>query len=315
MNDQLDPDNALGRTEGASAPPDELDLAAADAGAALAGDKLEVGGIDLDKDQPAQLPETEDAAAVQAAISRARNQRERGKRELLVKVPGIPSVQRHVVINEQVVASSFTRFFYIIDRAADLIRRRAGSLVGDANASALRESLQSLIADLEADVKRDLAATREMYRTETQAHAQNDYGASDDDEQLIEVTYVAPGYDETIQIRSAEGLRLQGIYGMYDQLLGIMANLEWNGKIDSAEVDQVRYQTKARIRPIFRFAAQANIKLHSARNKAAGPRPRRARQTGAEAKGDTAIVQAVTELQERSQSEGLDQPAIDVEVL
>lgn len=244
-----------------------------------------------------------DSAAEQALaddlIRRASAQRERGKQELKRKIAGIPSVQQHVVLNDQVVASSFTRFFYLIDKGAELMRRRGDAIIGEERAAKLREQLQALIGAIDAEVRRNLEATQALVDRDAYA------------EGAIAVTYTGPAYDETIQIRSREGLALQRVFTLYDQLLALMVNLEWNGKIDASEVDQMRYQTKQKIRPIFRFAARANIGMQTSRARNAQGRPARgARRANRSAKGDAAIVEAVSSLQE-SLAEGSSSSATD----
>ncbi len=263
---------------------DELLVAAEESRDALAADAAETSrgaaNAELATDEA-------DRARAEEQIRRASAQRERGKQELKRKIAGIPSVQQHVTLNDQVVASSFTRFFYIIDKGAELMRRRGDAVIGLERATKLREQLQTLIGAVEADVRRDLDATQALIDRDAYA------------EDAIAVTYTAPTYNETIQIRSREGLALQRVFAMYDQLLSLMVNLEWNGKIDPSEVDQMRYQAKQKIRPIFRFAARANIGMNASRARNAsgqGTRGRR-RATDANAKGDDAIVEAVSGLQ------------------
>ncbi len=75
-------------------------------------------------------------------------------------------------------------------------------------ATKLREQLQTLIGAVEADVRRDLDATQALIDRDAYA------------EDAIAVTYTAPTYNETIQIRSREGLALQRVFAMYDHLEG-----------------------------------------------------------------------------------------------
>jgi hypothetical protein len=269
---------------------DELEEAAAEASLALAGDAYEASGGNIDA--PPVVSEADDAEAARAVeqIRRASTQRERGKQELKRKIAGIPSVQQHVTLNDQVVASSFTRFFYIIDKGAELMRRRGDAVIGQEKATKLREQLQAMIVEVEADVRKDLEATQAM--ADLDAYA----------EDTIAVTYTAPSYDETIQIRSQEGLRLQRVYAMYDRLLSLLVNLEWNGKVESAQVDRMRYDAKQRVRPLFRFAARANIGMNASRVRNGAPRAR-GRRAANQPKGDAAIVEAVSALQQDAQQE------------
>ena len=273
-----------GLASGLGTEPDELLEAAEESRVALAAEAAEAAGGNA---VSASADSATDQARADDLIRRASAQRERGKQELKRKIAGIPSVQQHVVLNDQVVASSFTRFFYIIDKGAELMRRRGDAIIGEDRAAKLREQLQALIADVEVEVRKNLEATQALVA----ADAYED-GA-------IDVTYTAPTYEDTIQIRSREGLALQRVFTMYDQLLALMVNLEWNGKIDPNEVDQMRYQAKQKIRPIFRFAARANIGMNTSRARnASGQVPRgRRRATDANAKGDDAIVEAVSGLQ------------------
>ncbi|MGE8451935.1 MAG: hypothetical protein ACN6OP_15195 [Pseudomonadales bacterium] len=263
---------------------DELLVAAEESRDALAADVAEASRGAANAESA-----TDEADRVRAGeqIRRASAQRERGKQELKRKIAGIPSVQQHVTLNDQVVASSFARFFYIIDKGAELMRRRGDAVIGQERATKLREQLQALIAAVEADVRKDLDATQALIDRDAYA------------EGAIAVTYTAPTYDETIQIRSREGLALQRIFAMYDQLLSLMVNLEWNGKIDPNEVDQMRYQAKQKIRPIFRFAARANIGMNASRASNASDQGTRGRRRAADTsfKGDDAIVEAVSGLQ------------------
>ncbi|MGT2460260.1 hypothetical protein ACU4GI_47110 (plasmid) [Cupriavidus basilensis] len=264
---------------------DELLEAAEESRVALAAEAAESSGRDV---IAAEANNDTDQALAADLIRRASAQRERGKQELKRKTAGIPSVQQHVILNDQVVASTFTRFFYLIDKGAELMRRRGDAIIGEDRAAKLREQLQALIGAAEAEVRKDLDATRALA----------DRDAYEDG--AIDVTYTAPTYEDTIQIRSREGLALQRVFTMYDQLLALMVNLEWNGKIDSSEVDAMRYRTKQKIRPIFRFAARANIGMQTSRARNAQPRPARdgRRASDANAKGDAAIVEAVSSLQQ-----------------
>ncbi len=186
--------------------------------------------------------------------NRATQQRQRGQREIKRRHQGIASILRTVEINERVIASTFERFYPIIEKGIYLVSKNGDVFLGDSADTVLSMTFERIKA-IEQKTKTTLEA------------AEKRVGDQIGREDFIQPSYVAPTILHEIQVRNVYANRLVGTFLLQDRVISHLQTLNWNGEIDPVEIEEQEQSFKNAIREL---ATDLSRALRAMQNRISG---------------------------------------------
>jgi hypothetical protein len=164
--------------------------------------------------------------------ARASRQRAAGRKNLAQRHDGIASLLVDVRINERVVASSFERFYPIIERGIYVIARRGELFLGEAAARTVMETTIKKIEALEANITTDLAGVK----LQLDLHSGRD--------EFITPEYTAPSAKHQVQVRHPLANRVLKLFVKQDEVIGGLQILSWNEESDAGTIEDQEFRFK-----------------------------------------------------------------------
>ncbi|WP_194725569.1 hypothetical protein [Noviherbaspirillum malthae] len=164
--------------------------------------------------------------------ARASRQRASGRKTLAQRHDGIASLIVDVTINERVVASTFERFYPIIERGIYVIARRGDLFLGEASARTVIETTIKKIEALEATITTDLAGVK----LQLDLHSGRD--------EFVQPNYTAPSAKHQVQVRHPLANRVLKLFVKQDEVIGGLQVLNWNEESDAGTIEDQEYRFK-----------------------------------------------------------------------
>lgn len=183
----------------------------------------------------------QDALSGMQARERAKQQREKGIKQLKFRHAGIASSLVTVTLNERVVGSAFERFFPTIESGIYAIINRGEMIVGKANTEKLLKQIDELIEEAEKNATAELAGI--VMQIEEQ-EKRSDW---------LTPSYTNPACSHEVQLRSPRAIRFVKVFEKKDKIIAAMQVQAWNNEIELAQIDIVEFNMKRELRDIFKF--------------------------------------------------------------
>lgn len=238
----------------------EIDDAAQLAFASMRAEALE-GGVseaalanDLIFGNPASLTETQKSDRVKLLTKRAANQRARGRIELEKVYVGAMSVTLKLAWDDLQVASACERYLGLCDLMPHTLGRRGPSVLGNKGTTTVMEQFGVLVDSYHAKGKEVLNEAQILFNHE------HDQVLGDDE--WITPTYVKHAFELSINAKHRGTPRIVAGMKMWDEAIRLATVLEWNGKVDSTKIADIRDEHRKAIRDIFIFARRSIAGLY-----------------------------------------------------
>lgn len=184
--------------------------------------------VDNGIDAPIAVTEDE----VDMLRARASRQRASGRKNLAQRHDGIASLLVDVRINERVVASTFERFYPIIERGIYVIARRGDLFLGEAAARTVIETTIKKIEVLEASINTDLAGVK----LQLDLHSGRD--------EFVTPEYTAPSAKHQVQVRHPLANRVLKLFVKQDEVIAGLQVLSWNEESDAGTIEDQEFRFK-----------------------------------------------------------------------
>lgn len=183
----------------------------------------------------------------------AREQRERGYREILKDYTGAMVVRRSVKVYDVKLAASLERYLGIVDSALYQLVRSGPGILGSGDTFDLMESFEAMILKHEHDAKQASDTTAAML-----AHERQKVFA---DEDWFVPEYTGATVDVVVKMKHPLTRKLIIAIEGYEKALTNLNILAWNVKLDPAQNAQMRDEHSRAIKEIFRFSTRVFMGL------------------------------------------------------
>jgi hypothetical protein len=183
----------------------------------------------------------------------AREQRERGYREILKDYTGAMVVRRSVKVYDVKLAASLERYLGIVDSALYQLVRSGPGILGSGDTFDLMESFEAMILKHEHDAKEASDTTGALL-----AHERQKVFA---DEDWFVPEYTGATVDVVVKMKHPLTRKLIIAIEGYEKALTNLNILAWNVKLDPAQNAQMRDEHSRAIKEIFRFATRVFMGL------------------------------------------------------
>lgn len=203
---------------------------------------------------------------VKSLIRRAALQKQRGRAELVKPYVGALSVQKTLKYFDVNIASSAERFLGLIDLSLYTITRRGPLVLGaDACDEILARFDQMVTKYIDASHVAKVGSATAM-----KAEKDGSFGS-----EWLQPEYTQSAFECTIQAKHRLTTRLVDALSAWDTAIHDLSVLEWNGKVDAAQIAQVREEERRGLSSIYSFAAKSLVGMRNRTNKAPAKRPER----------------------------------------
>lgn len=197
-----------------------------------------------------QIPATE-------FMRRAQRQREVGLRMLSNRRAGLASVTQKVQINNYLVASTFSRFFPVIDQCLYTLHAQGEYRLGEAVANKLIEQIMSRINEFVQMANSEFNASSVLV---AEVSTRND---------CVTPGYTESAYEGDIQVKTPEALALLKAFEQFDNVVLNIEILHWNNERMQSDVQDAIQMQKRAIAPLFTICSRTLIQM---RNRVQGSR-------------------------------------------
>lgn len=198
----------------------------------------------------------QDEAAIEAArrermISRAKRQRERGREEMGRQYDGVMVVDRELEVFDPAIASSVTRFMALTDRTVHLLNRRGERFLETQQVDRILEAIESKISlyvKTGAEAKKFASQLVEKY--------------SPAEYMWLNPRYTTSTLKHSFQIKTRLVVSLSDGAHDWDEAIRLMCELEFNGKVKSSEIAEVRRKERSLFSNLNYFCIQTILNMY-----------------------------------------------------
>lgn len=183
---------------------------------------------------------------VKRMIKRALQQKKRGREELDKAYDGVMSVKKSLRLFDVNIASSAERFLGTIDLTLNTVVRRGTLAIGTAASEEIMDRFSEMVADYLRGAEEALASAKNVLQNEM----------NDTLEDWLEPDYTSTAFECDVQAKHRFTLKLIAALTAWDKAIFDMNVLEWNGKVDAAQVAQIREQERRGLSAIYAFAVR-----------------------------------------------------------
>lgn len=243
-------------------------LGAAPAQAALADSYVARPRVDF-----STLTDEQKKDRIKVFTKRAASQRDRGRAELERVYAGAMSVKMNVSWNDLTVASSCERFLGMCDLSPYTIGRRGPSVLGSKATTTVLEQFSALV---EKYYEAGMLAKR---GAQALFDAERDHVFGDDE--WVTPEYTTAAFAMVIHAKNRSTTRIVAGMAAWDEAIRLASVLEWNGKIETSKISDLREQERKGMYSIFSFARRSLIGLYKGTLKVEATKP--AKELGAPA--------------------------------
>jgi hypothetical protein len=183
---------------------------------------------------------------IQRLIKRAQQQKKRGRDELVKSYDGVMSVKKTMRLFDVNIASSGERFLGTIDLTLNTVVRRGTLAIGTAASEEIMDRFTEMVAEY-------LRSAREAL-TSAELVMKNEKG--DTIGEWLEPDYTSVAFECEVQAKHRLTLQLIEALTAWDKAIHSMNVLEWNGKVDAAQVAQIREQERRGLSALYGFSVK-----------------------------------------------------------
>jgi len=184
-------------------------------------------------------------------MRRAQRQREVGLRMLSNRRAGLASVTQTVQINNYLVASTFSRFFPVIDQCIYTLHAQGEYRLGESVANKLTDQIMSRVNEFTQMANSEFNASSALV---AEVNTRND---------CVTPSYTESAYMGEVQVKTPEALALLKAFEQFDKVVLNIEILHWNGdRMQSDVQDAIRMQKRA-IAPLFTICSRTLIQMRN----------------------------------------------------
>lgn len=228
---------------------DEKNLALGMGSAAVSGDQATNAPVDYSK-----LTDEQKQDRIRVFTKRAASQRDKGRAELERVYAGAMSVSLKLSWNDLTVASSCERFLGMCDLAPYTIGRRGPSVLGSKATTTVLEQFSALV---EKYYEAGMLAKRSA-QTLFETERANVFI----EEEWVTPEYTTAAFQMTVHAKYRGTARIVAGMSAWDEAIRLASVLEWNGKIETSKISDLREQERKAINAVFIFARRSLIGLY-----------------------------------------------------
>lgn len=231
---------------------------------------LAPGGLSVGAGAQAPIPfskltEEQKQARIKVFTKRASGQRDKGRAQLEREHAGAMTVPIKLSWNDLTVASSCERFLGMCDLSPYTIGRRGPSVLGSKATKLVLDKLAALVEKYyEAGMLAKRSAQTLFDQEREMVFAEDEW---------ITPEYTTAAFQMTMQAKFRGTARIVAGMAAWDEAIRLANVLEWNGKIETSKIADLREQERKAMYAVFNFARRSLIGLYNGTLKLEGAKP------------------------------------------
>lgn len=212
-----------------------------------------------------KLTEEQKQVRIKVFTRRAANQRDKGRAQLEREYAGAMTVTIKLSWNDLTVASSCERFLGMCDLSPYTIGRRGPSVLGSKATKVVLDQFSALVEKYyEAGMLAKRSAQTLFDQEREMVFAEDEW---------ITPEYTTAAFQMTMQAKFRGTARIVAGMAAWDEAIRLANVLEWNGKIDTSKIADLREQERKAMYAVFSFARRSLIGLYNGTLKLEGAKP------------------------------------------